>query len=63
MPKTIPLLYVTRVMILFRLFEFGYSRLPFDWAQGGELVEPPFDWAQGGELVEPFRISIFDIRV
>jgi hypothetical protein len=23
----------------------------------------PFDLAQGGELVEPFRISIFEFRI
>ncbi len=57
---------------IFKTFEisnFGYWDLPFDLAQGGELVEPPFDMAQGGEsfdfaqdrepverLVEPFGI-------
>jgi hypothetical protein len=27
------------------------------------ILNLPFDAAQGGELVEPFRISIFDIRI
>jgi len=27
------------------------------------ILNLPFDLAQGGELVEPFRISIFDIRI
>ena len=40
----------------------GVSDLGFCHWNFGNL-NLPFDWAQGGELVEPFRASDFDIRI
>ncbi len=40
MTKTNSDIKIIRGLILFGSFEFIYSNLPFDLAQGGELVEP-----------------------
>jgi hypothetical protein len=39
-----------KLVLCFAHFDFGNSHLPFDFTQGGELVEP-------------FRISIFGFRI
>ncbi len=48
--ETNPNIELPKFKIQFRISEFGNLNLPFDFAQGGELVEP-------------FRISCFGFRI